>query len=215
MRDLFTAAGIRPGYEAIAPGGVLLRGFALAVVYDLLGAIEEVSAQVPFRHMTTPWGAVMSVAMTNCGEAGWLSDRSGYRYERSDPTSGRPWPAMPDCFAALAGDAATAAGYRGFIPDACLINRYEPGTRLALHQDKDERDFAHPIVSVSLGLPASFLFGGLKRREPVRRFTVQHGDVAVWGGSSRLCYHGVSTLRRAQHERLGPARINLTLRRAS
>ena len=156
----------------------------------------------------------MSVAMTNCGNAGWLTDRTGYRYDQIDPESGRPWPDMPDCFLALASGAAKEAGYLGFISDACLINRYEPGTRLTLHQDKDERDYAHPIVSVSLGLPATFLFGGLKRGDPVRRLTVRHGDVAVWGGPSRLYYHGVADLKDGEHERLGRLRINLTLRRA-
>lgn len=216
MPDLFAAAGVleAPRYEAIAPGAVLLRGFALPFVNDVLGALADIGTEAPFRHMTTPWGAVMSVAMTNCGDAGWLTDRTGYRYVRIDPESGRPWPAMPDCFRALARGAATEAGYPGFVPDACLINRYEPGTRLTLHQDKNERDYAHPIVSVSLGLPATFQFGGLKRSDPVRKFTVRHGDVAVWGGPSRLFYHGVAELKEGEHERLGRLRINLTFRRA-
>jgi alkylated DNA repair protein (DNA oxidative demethylase) len=164
--------------------------------------------------MTTPWGAVMSVAMTNCGEAGWLTDRSGYRYDGIDPESGRSWPVMPASFRALASAAASEAGYPGFVPDACLVNRYEPGTRLTLHQDKNERDYAQPIVSVSLGLPATFQFGGPKRRDPVRKFTLRHGDVAVWGGPSRLCYHGVAELKEGEHEALGRLRINLTFRRA-
>ena len=195
------------------PGAVLLRGIALPYVSDIIEALDAIGAQAPFRHMTTPWGAVMSVAMTNCGDAGWLSDRGGYRYDRIDPASGRPWPGMPDCFRALAIAAASEAGYPGFVPDACLINRYEPGTRLSLHQDKNERDFTQPIVSVSLGLPATFQFGGLKRRDPVRKFAVRHGDVAVWGGPSRLCYHGVAELKEGEHERLGRQRINLTFRR--
>ena len=216
MPDLFAAAAIpeEPPYQAIAPGASLLRCFALPYVNEILGSLEDISAQAPFRHMTTPWGAVMSVAMTNCGDAGWLSDRTGYRYDRIDPESGRPWPAMPDCFRALASDAAKDAGYPDFVPDACLINRYEPGTRLTLHQDKNERDYAHPIVSVSLGLMATFQFGGLKRRDPVRKFTVRHGDVAVWGGPSRLCYHGVAELKEGAHEFLGRVRLNLTFRRA-
>ena len=216
MTDLFAAAGIPedPPYEAMAPGAVLLRGFALPYVNDVLGALKAISAQAPFRRMTTPWGAVMSVAMTNCGDAGWLTDRSGYRYDRIDPESGRPWPPMPDCFLALASDAAEEAGYPGFTADACLINRYEPGTRLTLHQDKNERDYAQPIVSVSLGLPATFQFGGLKRRDPVRKLTVRHGDVAVWGGPSRLCYHGVAELKQGEHGLLGRLRINLTFRHA-
>lgn len=216
MADLFAAAGVcnDPPYDVMAPGAVLLRGQALPFVADILASLAAITAQAPFRHMTTPWGAVMSVAMTNCGDAGWITDRAGYRYDRVDPASGRPWPALPGCFAALAAEAADAAGYPGFAPDACLINRYEPGTRLTLHQDRNERDYAQPIVSVSLGLPAIFQFGGLKRSDPVRKFTVRHGDVAVWGGPSRRCYHGVAELAAAEHAVLGRLRVNLTLRRA-
>jgi alkylated DNA repair protein (DNA oxidative demethylase) len=176
MPDLFTAASIAedPWSEAIAPGAVLLRGFALPFADDVLAAFGDITAQAPFRHMTTPWGAAMSVAMTNCGEAGWLTDRAGYRYDGIDPETGQPWPAMPECFRPLASRAADRAGYPGFVPDACLINRYAPGSRLTLHQDRDERDYAHPIVSVSLGLPATFQFGGRKRRDPVRSFLVRH-----------------------------------------
>ena len=217
MPDLLAGAGIleEPPYETMGPGAVLLRLFALPYVSEILGSIKDISAQAPFRHMTTPWGAVMSVAMTNCGEAGWLTDRTGYRYDRTDPETGRPWPGMPDCFRALASTAATQAGYPGFAPDACLINRYEPGTRLTLHQDKNERDYAQPIVSVSMGLPATFQFGGLKRGDPVRKFTVRHGDVAVWGGPSRLYYHGVAELKEGEYEFLRRLRINLTFRSAS
>jgi DNA oxidative demethylase len=216
MPDLFAAAGIsgEPPYEAMAPGAVLLRGFARSCANEILESLKDISAQAPFRHMTTPWGAVMSVAMTNSGDAGWLTDRTGYRYDCIDPESGRAWPVMPDCFRALASGAAKDAGYPGFVPDACLINRYEPGTRLTLHQDKNERDYTQPIVSVSLGLPATFQFGGLKRSDPVRKFTVCHGDVAVWGGPSRLCYHGVAELKEGRHELLHRLRINLTFRRA-
>src|SRR5437899_8950014 len=179
MPDLFTAAGVAEERrdEAIAPGAMLLRRFALPFVDDVLIALGQITAQAPFRHMTTPWGAAMSVAMTNCGDAGWLTDRAGYRYDWIDPETGKPRPGMPECFRALASRAAERAGYPRFIPDACLINRYSPGTRLTLHQDRDERDYAHPIVSVSLGLPAIFQFGGLKRRDPVRKFPVRHGDV--------------------------------------
>jgi DNA oxidative demethylase len=216
MPDLFAAAGIpeEAPYQAMAPGAALLRYFALPYVDEILVALKDITAQAPFRHMTTPWGAVMSVAMTNCGDAGWLTDRTGYRYDRIDPESARPWPAMPGCFRALASDAATEAGYPGFVPDACLINRYAPGTRLTLHQDKNERDYAQPIVSVSLGLAATFQFGGPKRRDPVSKSTLRHGDVAVWGGPSRLCYHGVAELKEGGHELLGRQRINLTFRRA-
>ena len=216
MPDLFAVAGLaeeRPD-EAIAPGAVLLRGFGLPFVDDVLAALGDVTAQAPFRHMTTPWGAAMSVGMANCGEAGWLSDRAGYRYDRIDPETGRPWPAMPECFRALATGAAKDAGYPGFVPDACLINRYAPGTRLTLHQDRDERDYAHPIVSVSLGLPATFQFGGLKRSDRVQKLALRHGDVVVWGGPSRLSYHGVAELKDGEHALLGRRRINLTFRRA-
>ncbi len=216
MRDLFSAADTvdDPPYEALAPGAVLLRGYALPFVADILASVEIIAAQAPFRHMTTPWGAVMSVAMTNCGDAGWLADRTGYRYDRLDPASGLPWPGMPDCLRILAVGAAAEAGYPDFVPDACLINRYEPGTRLTLHQDKDERDYAHPIVSVSLGLPATFQFGGPRRRDAVRKIPVGHGDIAVWGGPARLNYHGVAELKEGEHSTLGRLRINLTLRRA-
>jgi DNA oxidative demethylase len=216
MPDLFSAASVReaPPKEGIAPGSVLLRGFALSFAKDVLAALSDITAQAPFRHMTTPWGAAMSVAMTNCGEAGWLTDRAGYRYDGIDPETGQPWPALPECFRELASRAADRAGYPGFVPDACLINRYAPGTRLTLHQDRDERDYAHPIVSVSLGLPATFQFGGLKRRDPVRSLVVRHGDVVVWGGVSRLAYHGVAELKSGEHPLLGKQRINLTFRHA-
>jgi len=215
MPDLFaTAAAAGPRDEMIAPGAVLLRGFALPFVDDVLAALRDISAQAPFRHMATPWGAAMSVAMTNCGDAGWLADRAGYRYDRIDPEAGQPWPAMPEWFRALASRAAAQAGYAGFAPDACLINRYLPSTRLTLHQDREERDYAHPIVSVSLGLPAIFQFGGPKRRDPVRNFPVRHGEVVVWGGLSWLTYHGVAELKAGEHALLGEQRINLTFRRA-
>jgi len=215
MPDLPTDAGVAEEHreEAIAPGAVLLRGFALPFVDNVLAVLSDIPAQAPFRHMTTPWGAAMSVAMTNCGEAGWLTDHAGYRYDRIDPETGQPWPAMPECFRELASRAADRAGYPGFVPDACLITRYAPGTRLTLHQDRDERDYAHPIVSVSLGLPATFQFGGPKRRDAVRSFVVRHGDVVVWGGVSRLAYHGVAELKLGEHPLLGNHRINLTFRR--
>jgi alkylated DNA repair protein (DNA oxidative demethylase) len=217
MPDLFDAAGVAEERqdETMAPGAVLLRGFALPFVKEVLAALAGIAAQAPFRHMITPWGAAMSVAMTNCGDAGWLTDRAGYRYDAIDPETGQPWPAMPECFYELARRAADGAGYPGFVPDACLINRYAPGTRLSLHQDRDERDYAQPIVSVSLGLPATFQFGGLKRRDPVRKFLMRHGDVAVWGGVSRLAYHGIAELKDGEHPLLGDHRINLTFRRAS
>lgn len=197
------------------PGAFVLRGFAAPDDARLCAELEAVAAAAPFRHMQTPGGFRMSVAMTNCGALGWVSDPSGYRYSELDPASGLAWPAMPTTFASLARRAAAAAGYREFEPNACLVNRYEPGARLTLHQDKDERDFSQPIVSVSLGVPAVFLFGGLKRKERPLRLALVHGDVVVFGGPSRLRYHGVAPLSPAEHPFAGQARINLTLRRAS
>lgn len=197
-----------------ASGPVLLRGFALDIEDALLADLARIAADAPFRHMTTPGGFQMSVAMTNCGEVGWVTDRSGYRYDPCDPVSGKPWLAMPRTFRDLAGRASTQAGFPGFSPDACLINRYEPSAKLSLHQDKDEKDFTAPIVSVSLGLSATFLFGGLKRKDPQQKIGLQHGDVVVWGGPSRLAYHGVNPLKDGHHPKLGGHRINLTFRKA-
>jgi alkylated DNA repair protein (DNA oxidative demethylase) len=199
---------------ALAPGAMLLPAFARAVEGPLLDDWRRVVEQAPFRHMLTPGGRRMSVAMTNCGSVGWVSDMAGYRYADCDPDSGRAWPAMPDSFAALATAAAARAGFERFAPDACLINRYEPGARLSLHQDRDERDLAAPIVSVSLGLPATFLFGGLHRSDETRRVPLRHGDVVVWGAASRLRYHGVLPLEAGEHPLLGGYRINLTFRKA-
>jgi alkylated DNA repair protein (DNA oxidative demethylase) len=199
----------------LCPGAFLLRGFALPDEERLRADVLAVSAAAPFRHMQTPGGFRMSVAMTNCGSFGWVSDPTGYRYSELDPDTGRRWPAMPGVFASLAHRAAAAAGFSTFEPDACLVNRYSPQARLTLHQDKDERDFAEPIVSVSLGVPAVFLFGGLKRKERPQRLELTHGDVVVFGGPSRLRYHGVAPLKPAQHTFAGRDRINLTLRRAS
>jgi alkylated DNA repair protein (DNA oxidative demethylase) len=199
----------------LAPGAVLLGGFALRFEETLLPALRRVVEAAPLRHMVTPGGREMSVAMTNCGPVGWVSDRAGYRYDATDRTSGRPWPPMPEAFSALATQAARRAGFEGFAPDACLVNRYEPGARLSLHQDKDERDFAAPIVSVSLGLPAVFLFGGLRRTEKPRRIRLAHGDVVVWGGPARLRFHGVMPLEDGRHPVMGACRINLTFRKAA
>lgn len=198
----------------LAPGAVLLGGFARSVEAPLLDALSGVVEAAPFRHMLTPGGRRMSVAMTNCGQVGWVSDHRGYRYDALDPDNGRPWPQMPDEFGDLAARAAAAGGFTGFAPDACLINRYEPGARLSLHQDKDEQDFDAPIVSVSLGLSVVFQFGGMRRSDPVRRMALSHGDVVVWGGPSRLRYHGVLPLEPGHHPVLGPYRINLTFRKA-
>lgn len=197
------------------PGAFLLRGFALPDDERLLADVLAVSTVAPFRHMQTPGGFTMSVAMTNCGDRGWVSDPTGYRYSALDPNSGLRWPAMPAAFDSLARRAAAAAGFLEFAPDACLVNRYEPGARLTLHQDKDERDYREPIVSVSLGVPAVFLFGGLKRKDRPLRLALVHGDVVVFGGPSRLRYHGVAPLPPGQHSFAGQARINLTLRRAA
>ena len=200
--------------EPFAAGAVVLRQFVGADDDALLAQIARVLAEAPWRRMVTPGGLTMSVAMTNCGTVGWVSDRSGYRYDPIDPASGRRWPAMPDAFANLALRAAAAAGYPSFEPDACLVNRYEPGTRLSLHQDRDERDFSAPIVSVSLGLPATFLFGGATRADRPQRIALAHGDVVVWGGVARLSFHGVAPLKDGQHPLLGRQRINLTFRKA-
>ncbi len=199
--------------EPLADGARLLRGFTMAETPMLLAALETVAAVAPFRHMITPGGFRMSVAMTNCGRVGWVSDRSGYRYDPADPQTGQPWPAMPPSFLALARKAAAAAGFE-FEPDCCLVNRYEPGTKLSLHQDKDEHDFTAPIVSVSLGLPAVFLWGGTRRSDRPRRIRLESGDVVVWGGVSRLTYHGVAPLANGEHPATGRARINLTFRKA-
>jgi DNA oxidative demethylase len=212
--DLFAdAPDLRPAREIIAEGAVLLRGFAKPIDADLIAALRDIAAQAPFRHMVTPGGHSMSVAMTNCGAKGWVTDRSGYRYDATDPESGRPWPAMPACFRDLARRAAAQAGFDGFAPEACLVNRYEPGAKMSLHQDKDELDLAAPIVSVSLGLPATFLFGGLKRNDRPRRYRLEHGDIAVWGGPERLAFHGVAPLADGEHPLLGRQRVNLTFRK--
>lgn len=203
------------GVVALGAEARVLRGFALPWVDGLLAALAEVERAAPPRHMLTPGGLAMSVANTNCGALGWVSDRRGYRYSATDPASGQPWPAMPAAFAELARAAAGAAGFTGYAPDACLINHYRPGTRLSLHQDKDERDHRAPIVSVSLGMPAVFLFGGLARADKALRVPLQHGDVVVWGGVDRLRFHGVLPLKELPHPLLGAERINLTFRRAS
>lgn len=200
--------------QRLGPASMVLRGFALPYVRELLPAIEHIDAVSAFRHMVTPGGFTMSVALTNCGELGWTTDQRGYRYTAIDPDSGRPWPAMSDVFERLASEAALVAGFEDFKPDACLLNRYAPGARLSLHQDKNERDYEAPIVSVSLGMPATFLFGGHGRTDPTTKVPLQHGDVAVWGGVDRLRYHGVMPLKDQPHPIMGSNRINFTFRRA-
>lgn len=200
--------------EVIGPCAFVLRGFALPDVDTLLPAIAAIETRSPFRHMLTPGGFTMSVALTNCGTWGWTTDRHGYRYSRQDPASGQPWPAMPEAFSRLARAAANAVGFDAFAPDACLINRYLPGSRLSLHQDRNERDFNAPIVSVSLGMTAIFLFGGHARTDKTSKVALYHGDVVVWGGEDRLRYHGIMPLKDEPHPLLGSQRINFTFRKA-
>lgn len=212
--DLFDA-GTDPAATAplaLEPGASVLRGFALPHVNALRSDLLGVIAAAPLRHLLTPGGKTMSVAMTNCGALGWVSDLSGYRYTPTDPRSGERWPAMPHSFRALAAAAAAAAGHPGFEPDACLVNRYLPGARLTLHQDRDERRLDQPIVSVSLGLPAVFLWGGPQRGGRTRRVPLVHGDVVVWGGPARLHFHGVQPLAEGEHPFMAACRINLTFR---
>lgn len=209
--DLFDASGAE---RAARLGLTYLPGFALPLEKDLLTGINQVTAAAPFRNMLTPGGQRMSAAMTNCGQVGWVTDRKGYRYDRLDPETERPWPPLPESFARLAELAAAQAGFNGFRPDVCLINRYEPGARMSLHQDRDERDFSAPIVSVSLGLDATFLFGGLKRSDRPYRLPLAHGDVLVWGGANRLAYHGIAPVEDGSHPTVGRMRLNLTMRKA-
>jgi alkylated DNA repair protein (DNA oxidative demethylase) len=198
--------------DLLGPGTAILNGFALGRETELAFVMQAISKLAPFRHMITPGGFRMSVALTNCGTYGWVTDRTGYRYDSIDPETGQHWPGMPGNFLELARDAASAAGFPSFNPDACLINRYEPGSRLTLHQDKNEQDFTQPIVSVSLGLPATFLFGGMERSDKTVRVPVHHGDVIVWGGPARLRYHGINPLKDGVHPMFGGYRYNLTFR---
>jgi alkylated DNA repair protein (DNA oxidative demethylase) len=211
--DLFEAEPVARRH-VLGPQSVVLQSFASARAAELLAAIRGVEAGSPFRHMVTPGGFTMSVALTNCGALGWTSDRDGYRYTAIDPETEAAWPAMPGALASLAADAAKEAGFPSFVPDACLINRYLPGSRMTLHQDRNEQDFGSPIVSVSLGLPATFLFGGLTRKPRPQRVPLLHGDVVVWGGQDRLRFHGVAPVAVGHHPLLGTQRINLTLRKA-
>ncbi|GJM01159.1 MAG: alpha-ketoglutarate-dependent dioxygenase AlkB [Methyloligella sp.] len=212
QRDLFE--GTDDGILKLKDGAYLLKAFALSSEQEFMRFIHSVSSEAPFRHMLTPGGREMSVAMTNCGLAGWITDKRGYRYDHLDPLSNTAWPSMPLGFSSLAEKAAKKSGFSSFTPNSCLINRYEPGAKMALHQDKDEDDFSQPIVSVSLGLPAKFLFGGLKRSDKPLRTQLAHGDVVVWGGASRLAYHGIDKLKEGHHELTGAYRYNLTFRSA-
>ena len=212
--DLFAGVpDVRPSHEPMAEGAALLRGFARPFEADLIRGLRDIEALAPFRHMVTPGGHQMSVAMTNCGSFGWVTDRTGYRYDPNDPDTGKPWPPMPASLRTLAGQAAAEVGFDGFSPEVCLVNRYVPGARMSLHQDRDELDLGAPIVSVSLGLPATFLFGGLKRSDKTRRFRLEHGDVVVWGGPARLIFHGVAPLADGEHALMGRQRMNLTFRK--
>jgi alkylated DNA repair protein (DNA oxidative demethylase) len=209
MLDLFAP---QIGMVPIAEGATLLRGFALDEAAFALAAVLAISDRAPFRYMTTPGGHRMSVAMTNCGTAGWVSDHAGYRYARHDPLTDRPWPPMPGLLADLARRAALSAGFADFAADVCLINLYVPGARMALHQDRDEGNLTAPIVSLSLGLPAMFLWGGLRRSDRPQRIALLHGDVAVWGGPARLAFHGIMPLKESVHAQSARQRYNLTFR---
>jgi alkylated DNA repair protein (DNA oxidative demethylase) len=213
MTRLFDSDSLQPSCERLEEGAVLLRGFATAEAQPLLEEVARIAQAAPFRHLVTPGGYTMSVAMTNCGRVGWVSDLTGYRYDPLDPGTGSPWPAMPELFLNLAARAAAEAGFAHYDPDACLINRYIAGAKLGLHRDRDEDDAWAPIVSVSLGLPAVFLWGGTRRSGPVRRLRLESGDIAVWGGPARFVYHGVAPLKDGQHPLSGAARINLTFRK--
>lgn len=215
LDELFSSEEAFVKRQELGPGAVLLRSFAAPEAAAIVSEIDRISALAPFRHMVTPGGKTMSVAMTNCGQLGWVTDRNGYRYDPRDPDSGRPWPPMPELFTTLAMRAADEAGFNSFRPNACLINRYQPGARLSLHQDRDEGDFSHPIVSISLGLSATFLFGGANRSDKTRRIKMESGDIAVWGGPSRLNFHGIAPLAVGLHPLLGHCRINLTFRKVA
>jgi alkylated DNA repair protein (DNA oxidative demethylase) len=213
VNPLFDNESCPPSRQQLEEGAVLLRGFATSETPVLLEDVARIARASPFRHLVTPGGYTMSVAMTNCGRVGWVSDRKGYRYDPVDPDTGAHWPAMPRAFLDLAVRAATEAGFADYDPDACLINRYVAGAKLSLHQDRDEKDAWAPIVSVSLGLPAVFLWGGKRRSDPLRRLLVENGDVVVWGGPARFVYHGVAPLKAGLHPLTGDVRINLTFRK--
>ena len=208
MNTLFDGDSLSRSQERLGEGAVLLRGFATSGAPTLLEEVARIVQAAPFRYLVTPGGYTMSVAMTNCGRVGWVSDPSGYRYDQSDPDTRAPWPAMPDAFRDLAERAAAEAGFVHYDPDACLINRYLAGAKLGLHQDRDEKDAWAPIVSISLGLPAVFLWGGKRRSDPVRRLRLENGDIAVWGGPARFVYHGIAPLKDGQHPLTGAARIS-------
>ena len=213
MTSLFDSDSLPSSHEQLEEGAVLLRSFAAAEAPLLVEEVARIAQGAAFRHLVTPGGYTMSVAMTNCGRVGWVSDQTGYRYDPKDPQTGSPWPAMPAAFLDIAAHAAAEAGFAHYEADACVINRYTAGAKLSLHQDRDEKDAWAPIVSVSLGLPAVFLWGGKRRSDPVRRLRLESGDIAVWGGPARFVYHGVAPLWEGRHPLTGTARINLTFRK--
>ncbi|MDN7127534.1 DNA oxidative demethylase AlkB [Pseudidiomarina terrestris] len=213
QHDLFSTNG-SPEIISLGEQSALLRGYALPWERHLLKAIDTITSQAFWRRLQTPGGRAMSVQTTNSGSWGWHSDKQGYRYVGTDPLTEKPWPELPAEVIGLAKNAAAHVGFSEFIADACLINRYQPGTQMGLHQDRDEYSFEHPIVSVSLGLPARFLWGGLQRSDRPSRIELRHGDVVVWGGVDRLRYHGIAKVADGYHPQLGAQRINLTLRRA-
>lgn len=213
MTDLFQHSDLQEtGRITLARDAYLYPRHAAELMDDFETTLANILAHAPFRQMMTPGGRTMSVSMTNCGPLGWISDARGYRYEACDPVSGKHWPALPPAWHAFAVAMAEKSGFSGFSPDACLINRYQPGTKLSLHQDKDEISKTQPIVSISLGLQARFQFGGLRRKDPVAVHDLHHTDVVVWGGISRFCYHGILPLKAGYHAELGATRINLTFR---
>ncbi|QRR30548.1 DNA oxidative demethylase AlkB [Pseudomonas simiae] len=214
--DLFADDALQQpaGREQIGEQSYVLRGLALPWIERILPELRRVLAQSPFRQMVTPGGFTMSAALSSCGDLGWTTDTSGYRYSPVDPRSQQPWPQMPEVLRQLAVQAAAQAGFFDFAPDACLINRYVPGAKMSLHQDKNERRYSEPVVSISLGLPAIFLFGGHERSDKPRKVSLFHGDVVVWGGVDRLRFHGVMPIKDGLHPIMGPQRINLTFRTA-
>jgi alkylated DNA repair protein (DNA oxidative demethylase) len=215
MSDLFSDVTEKPVWsEQLGPGSFLLHGFVLRSAELIYADLQKIATQASFRQMLTPGGLKMSVAITNCGAMGWISDRQGYRYAACDPLTDSPWPSLPPSFLLLAQSAAQQAGYLDFVPDACLINRYGVGTKMSLHQDRNERDFTAPIVSVSLGLPAVFMFGGAVRNDKYANVLLEHGDVMVWGGPDRLRFHGIKQLKSGDHPLCGNTRFNLTFRKA-
>ncbi|XID74449.1 DNA oxidative demethylase AlkB [Alkanindiges sp. WGS2144] len=213
--DWLPATSYEPGsVEKIGEQAVVLRGLVNPMEKELIRVIEQITAISPFRHMRTAYGGSMSAALTSCGELGWVADQQGYRYQAIDPLTGQPWPSMPALFLRLAQQAASQAGFESFRPSSCLMNEYTVDARMGLHQDKDEINLNYPVVSVSLGIPAIFLWGGLNRKDATQKIGLFHGDVVVWGGVDRLRFHGIAPLKPACHPLLGERRINMTFRQA-